>query len=212
MVRLHAVDCADISSISSFHRELVTPHNTLLFLWDHVLLRPNRLHKRPRADRGSGQTDEAGEEGGQEEESEEDERDPDRLEEQDLRLLDEVVAKTESIPPLTSFNTAEVPRNRDQRVSRSSLIGPLKKLTHAISEVGLERLTQSEQSCASVENYVSALVSLWKEQTSTLQNSSPHPRSAHVRVLSDALKKMGEKKRKKNYVDKGLSWYRRMLL
>ena len=79
---------------------------------------------------------------------------------------------------------------------------------HFALEWGLERLMKSEQGCASVENYVSALVSLWKEQTSMMLNSSPHPRSAHVRVLSDALKKMGEKKRKRAYVDKGLSCIR----
>ena len=79
--------------------------------------------------------------------------------------------------------------------------------TYDILELGLERLMRTEQSCASLENYVSALVSLWKEQTAMMQNSFPHPRSAHVRVLSDALKKMEEKGNKRAYVDKGLSSY-----
>ena len=77
--------------------------------------------------------------------------------------------------------------------------------TYNTLEMGLHRLTQTEQSCASLENYVSALVDLWKNQTSMMANSHPHPRSAHVRILSDALRKMGEKKKKRAYVDKGLS-------
>ena len=107
----------------------MTPHNTLLFLWEYVLLRPNKRTKKRRADRTSPRAgvDENEDEDEQDEGDEQDEEDsegealdPSRLEADDLRILDEVVTKTEDYSPPTSCTISAVTRTKEERVRGSN--------------------------------------------------------------------------------------------
>lgn len=98
----------------------MTPHNTLLFLWDYVLLRPSKNQNGKRrapagaAQDGNQQTQEA------DEGSDSGDKDPGRLEEDDLRLLDAAVFETEPRFPSTSAATAGRSLSKDQRIRERS--------------------------------------------------------------------------------------------